>query len=35
MLDFIFGRPLVETIRMYDLELKKQDGDYRLVPRNP
>ena len=35
MLDFIFGRRLVETIRMYDLELKKQDGDYRLVSRTP
>jgi hypothetical protein len=35
MLDFLFGRPLVETIRMYDLELKKQTGEYRLLPRNP
>lgn len=31
MLDFIFGRPLVDTIKMFDIALKKEDGRYRLV----
>jgi len=30
MLDFIFGRPLTDTIRMFDLALKKEDGRFRL-----
>ncbi len=34
MLDFIFGRPLVDTIKMFDITLMKQDGKYRLVPQS-
>ena len=32
MLDFIFGRPLDQTIGMFDLRLVKENGRYRLVP---
>jgi Fe-S-cluster containining protein len=32
MTDFIFGRPITETIRMYGFKIKKQDGNYRLIP---
>lgn len=32
MLDFIFGRPLAETIGMFDLRLVKEKGRYRLIP---
>ncbi len=32
MLDFIFGRPLSETIGMFALRLVKEKGRYRLVP---
>jgi Fe-S-cluster containining protein len=31
MLDFIFGRPLVDTIRIFDIALVKENGAYRLV----
>ncbi|MBC2711936.1 MAG: YkgJ family cysteine cluster protein [Desulfosarcina sp.] len=31
MMHFIFGRPLVDTIKMFDIALMKQDGTYRLV----
>jgi hypothetical protein len=31
MLDFLFGRPLTDTIKMFDIALAKQDGCYRLV----
>jgi len=33
MLDFIFGRPLADTIKMFDVVLIKDGGTYRLVPR--
>jgi hypothetical protein len=32
MTDFIFGRPITETIRMYGFKLKKQGDNYRLIP---
>ena len=32
MTDFIFGRPITETIRMYGFKLIKQDDNYRLIP---
>jgi len=32
MLDFVFGRPLTETIRMFDIQLVKKNGSYGLVP---
>ncbi len=32
MTDFIFGRPITETIRMYGFKLIKQDDHYRLIP---
>jgi len=32
MLEFIFGRSLAETIRMFDLRLVKEKDRYRLVP---
>lgn len=32
MLDFIFGRPLAETISMFDIRLVKETDHYRLVP---
>ncbi len=35
MLDFIFGRPLAETIRMFDLKLVKHNGTYRLALIDP
>jgi Fe-S-cluster containining protein len=35
MLDFIFGRPLVDTIKMFDLALKREAGTYRLIFRQP
>jgi hypothetical protein len=31
MLDFLFGRPLSDTIKMFDLQLVKESGRYRLV----
>ena len=31
MLDFVFGRPLAETIRMFDIKLVKKNGAYRLA----
>lgn len=31
MLDFIFGRPLTDTIKMFDLKLVKEKGSYALV----
>ena len=32
MTDFIFGRPITETIRMYGFKIIKQDDNYRLIP---
>ncbi len=32
MTDFIFGRPITETIRMYGFKIKKQGDNYRLIP---
>jgi len=32
MTDFIFGRPITETIRMYGFKIKKQNDNYRLIP---
>jgi Fe-S-cluster containining protein len=32
MTDFIFGRPITETIRIYGFKIKKQNGSYRLIP---
>jgi Fe-S-cluster containining protein len=32
MTDFIFGRPITETIRMYGFKIKKQGNTYRLIP---
>ena len=32
MLDFIFGRPLSETIKMFRLKLIRENEQYRLVP---
>lgn len=29
--DFLFGRPLVKTIRMFGLKIKRKDGRYRLA----
>ncbi|BBO71512.1 zinc/iron-chelating domain-containing protein [Desulfosarcina alkanivorans] len=31
MLDFLFGRPLAESIKMFGIALKKESGTYRLV----
>jgi Fe-S-cluster containining protein len=31
MLDFIFGRPLADTIEMVDIQLVKKNGTYRLA----
>ena len=33
-LNFLFGRPVVETIRMFGLKVEKKDGKYYLSPRN-
>lgn len=32
MTDFIFGRPITETIRMYGFKIKKKGDNYRLIP---
>jgi len=32
MTDFIFGRPITETIRMYGIKVIKQDDNYRFIP---
>jgi hypothetical protein len=32
MLDFFFGRPLAETISMFEVRLVKKNGIYALVP---
>jgi Fe-S-cluster containining protein len=32
MTDFIFGRAITETIRIYGFKIKKQDDNYRLIP---
>jgi Fe-S-cluster containining protein len=34
ILDFLFGRPLSETIKMYDLDVIQKDGLYRLASRS-
>jgi len=31
MLDFVFGRPLCDTIKMFDIELAKKNGVYELA----
>ncbi len=33
MLNFVFGRPLTDTIRMFGIRLLAKDGDYTLVPK--
>ena len=35
MLEFIFGRPLADTIRMFGVKPVKQNGTYVLVPTGP
>lgn len=30
--DFLFGRPITETIKMYGFKIIKQDDNYRLIP---
>ncbi len=30
--DFLFGRPITETIRMYNFKIQQNEGKYRLVP---
>lgn len=32
LLDFLFGRPLTDTINMFDIELVKKNGAYGLAP---
>lgn len=32
--DFLFGRPITETIRIYGLKIKKDNHTYRLIPVN-
>jgi Fe-S-cluster containining protein len=32
MTDFIFGRPITETIKIYGFKIKKQDDNYHLIP---
>ena len=32
MTDFLLGRPITETIRMYGLKIEKQGDTYRLIP---
>jgi len=32
MTDFIFGRPITETIKIYGFKIKKQDDNYYLIP---
>ncbi|MEE8552947.1 MAG: YkgJ family cysteine cluster protein [Desulfobacterales bacterium] len=32
MTDFLFGRSITETIRMYDLKVEQEGDNYRLVP---
>ena len=31
MLDFLLGRPLVDTIEMFDIQLVKKNGNYGLA----
>jgi len=33
MTDFLLGRPITETIRMYGFKLVRQDDNYRLIPK--
>jgi len=35
MLDFVFGRPLAETITMFEIKLVKKNGIYALAPAQP
>ncbi len=30
--DFLFGRPITETIRMYNLKVEQEGDNYRLIP---
>jgi len=32
MVDFLFGRPIAETIRMYGFKIERRGDKYRLVP---
>ena len=32
MTDFIFGRPITETIRIYGFKIIEQNDNYRLIP---
>jgi hypothetical protein len=32
MLDFLFGRPLTDTLEMFDIQLVKKNGNYGLAP---
>jgi len=32
MTDFLFGRPITETIKMYGFKIIKQDDNYRFIP---
>jgi len=34
MIDFLFGRPLTETIKMYDMQVKHKGNRYYLKPLN-
>ena len=35
MTDFIFGRPLMETITMFGIKIEEHDGGYKLIKRGP
>lgn len=30
--DFLFGRPITETLRIYGIKIKKEEGEYILIP---
>jgi hypothetical protein len=30
--DFLFGRPITETIKIYGLKIKEEEGKYILTP---
>ena len=30
--DFLFGRPITETIKIYGLKIKEKEGKYILIP---
>jgi len=35
MTDFLFGRPLMQTLTMFGLKIEKQNGEYKLIKSGP